>query len=64
MSEIAAAEQILQRWQRFEFGDPGFPTAREISQTGRRPGENIRDHTWIGARAMRGSDWEGVKWLR
>ncbi|MET7335946.1 GNAT family N-acetyltransferase [Nonomuraea sp. NPDC005650] len=64
VSEITAAEQLLQRWQRFEFGDPGFPTAREISQTGRRPGETIRDHTWIGARAMRGSDWEGVKWLR
>ncbi|MBN6057599.1 hypothetical protein JYK22_37095, partial [Nonomuraea sp. RK-328] len=44
VSEVAAAEQILQRWRRFEFGDPGFPTAREISQTGRRPGENLRDH--------------------
>lgn len=64
VSEIAAAEQLLQRWRRFSFGEPGFPTAREISQTGRRPGENIRDHTWIGLRAMRGSTWEGAKWLQ
>ncbi|GAA2305919.1 hypothetical protein GCM10010149_64690 [Nonomuraea roseoviolacea subsp. roseoviolacea] len=64
MSEIAAAEQILQRWRRFEFGDPAFPTAREISETRRRRRENLRDHAWIGARAMRDSSWEGAKWLR
>lgn len=64
VSEIAAARQILQRGQSYGFEEPEFPTAREISQTGRRPGENLRDHTWIGARAMRGSDWEGAKWLR
>ncbi|WP_433542067.1 hypothetical protein ACQP10_37915 (plasmid) [Streptosporangium sandarakinum] len=63
VSEIAAAEQIMQRWQRFEFGDPGFPTAREISQVGRRPGESIRERTWLGLRAMRGSSWDGVKKL-
>lgn len=64
VAELAAAEQIMERWGRFDFGNPGYPTARDISQTGRRPGENIRDHTWIGLRAMRGSSWDGVKKLK
>jgi hypothetical protein len=44
VAEIDAAGELLQRWERFNFGDPGFPTAREISQAGRPLGELPNQH--------------------
>ncbi|MEU4229531.1 hypothetical protein AB0F17_34985 [Nonomuraea sp. NPDC026600] len=59
--ELAAARALLDRADRHAFGEPGFPSAREISQVGRRPGQNFREQSWIGSRAMRGSGWNGIK---
>lgn len=62
-AELVAAREILDRAKSHYFGAPGYPTAYEVSQAGRLPGQSGRDATWIGKRAMLGSDWHGVKWL-
>jgi hypothetical protein len=60
-TEYEAALNLLERAE-VGFGHPSFPTAWEISQVGRVPGQG-RDNKWIGKRAMLGSSWHGVKWL-
>ncbi|TMR22050.1 hypothetical protein ETD86_12825 [Nonomuraea turkmeniaca] len=59
--ELTAAQVLLARASQHAFGEPGFPSAREISQVGRTPGQNWREQSWIGSRAMRGSAWNGIK---
>ncbi|MFY7069592.1 phage minor capsid protein [Nocardiopsis changdeensis] len=61
--EIAAAEALLDRFNDEPFGSDDYPTAYELSQCGRQPQHTGRDASWIGKRAMLGSDWQGVKWL-
>lgn len=56
--QIDVARRLLER-PHGKFGDPGFPTAYEISQLGRWPGAGKND-MWIGKLVMLGSDWEGV----
>lgn len=46
-----------------KLGSADFPTAYEVSQLGRIPGQDARDDMWPGKQAMLGSEWEGVKWL-
>jgi GNAT superfamily N-acetyltransferase len=54
---LAAAEALLDRLETTEFGSDDYPTAYEMSQLGRSPG----DTSWLGKRAMLGSDWYGVR---
>jgi uncharacterized protein DUF935 len=58
--QVAAAQSIIDRMGRARFGDPDFPTAYEVSQVGRLPGQGRTD-SWPGKDAMLGSTWSGVK---
>lgn len=58
-AQIAAGQEMLDR-MRLDFSDPRFPTAFEVSQAGRKPGQG-RDGYWPGKDAMLGSSWDGVK---
>lgn len=58
--QLAAAQDVLDRLDRIDFGDPGYPTAYEMSQVGRLPGQGRTD-PWPGKQAMLGSTWHGVK---
>ena len=60
-SEVDAANDILRRSEQHRFGDARYPTPMEVSQAGRRPGEQGPDATWIGKRALLGSEWSGEK---
>lgn len=61
-SEAAAARDILDRAQRFPWGDARFPEVVEIADIGRlEPGPPGRDH--LGRRVL-ASDWHGRKDLR
>jgi hypothetical protein len=57
-----AAAEVLQAAREHTFGSAEYPTPFEISQTGWN-GDRGADATWIGKRAMMGSDWQGIKWL-
>jgi hypothetical protein len=63
--DAAAVLNILDRATRFNFGDPEYPSAMEISQAGRMPHHRGRAATWPGKRAMIGlnKNWHGVLWL-
>ena len=56
----AAAESVIERITRLPVDDPDFPTAYEVSQVGRKPGQG-KDDSWPGKDAMLGSSWSGVK---
>lgn len=60
--QVLTAEAMLKRLDG-TFGSPGYPTAYEVSQTGRLPGQNKRNDVWPGRAAMLGSFWSGIKWL-
>lgn len=62
--QAQAAEAILEAARTREFGQPGYPTARQISQAGRLPDQSGKDAVWPGKAAMLGSDWHAVKYLR
>lgn len=57
--QIAAAEALLDRLN-LDHDDDRFPTAYEMSQVGRKPGQG-KDDKWPGKEAMLGSYWSGVK---
>lgn len=57
--QIAAAREMIDR-MRLPFDDPRFPTAYEVSETGRKPGQGRNDF-WPGKDAMLGSSWNGIK---
>lgn len=59
-SQINAAQDVIDRISSLRFGDPNFPTAYEVSQVGRKPGQGRVD-SWPGKNAMLGSYWSGVK---
>lgn len=46
-AQIAAAEELLTRASG-KPGDPGYPTAYEISQLGRRQGQRGKGEVWLG----------------
>lgn len=46
--QIAAAEALLSRVESGKPGDPGYPTAYEISQLGRRQGQRGKAALWLG----------------
>lgn len=56
----AAVADVLLRMDQVPFGSPGYPTAYEVSQAGRKPGQG-KDDPWPGKMAMLGSYWHGVK---
>lgn len=58
--QIRAARDVIDRIGRLRLEDPDFPTAYEVSQVGRKPGQG-KDHGWPGKDAMLGSSWSGVK---
>lgn len=47
-AQIAAAEELLTRLGSTQPGQPGYPTAYEVSQLGRRPGQRGKTATWLG----------------
>lgn len=47
-AQIAAAEALLARLDSTKPGEPGYPTAYEISQLGRRAGQRGRTALWLG----------------
>jgi phage portal protein BeeE len=47
-AQIAAAEALLARLESTSPGQPGYPTAYEISQLGRRSGQRGRTAVWFG----------------
>lgn len=47
-AQISAAEKLLERLARTEPGQPDYPTAYEISQLGRRPGQRGKTEVWLG----------------
>lgn len=55
----AAVDAIVARMA-LPFDDDRFPTAYEMSQVGRKPGQGKND-AWPGKNAMLGSTWSGVK---
>lgn len=60
MRQKDAAQDILNRAANNPFGRGDYPTPNDIARAGWN-GEHGRDATWIGKRAMLGSDWKGVK---
>jgi Acetyltransferase (GNAT) family. len=46
-AQIAAAEDLLRRYETLQPGQPGYPTAYEVSQLGRN-GRKGKSATWIG----------------
>jgi GNAT superfamily N-acetyltransferase len=47
-AQIAAAEALLARLESTSPGQPGYPTAYEISQLGRRRGQRGKTAVWFG----------------
>lgn len=58
-AQVRLAQDLLDRASRYQFGDPQYPTARELSQLGRRTGQS-RDDMWIGKAAMLDSYWSAT----
>lgn len=54
------AQQMIERMDSLEFGDPDYPTPYEISQLGRWEGAG-KDDWWAGKAVMMGSGWEAVR---
>ncbi|MFC4912582.1 hypothetical protein [Actinomadura gamaensis] len=59
---VEAADELMDRAEREPFGSDDYPTAFEISQLGRKPGQG-KDDMWLGKQAMMGSEWRGVRFL-
>jgi len=57
--QVNALQDLLDRTQRYRFGQPGFPTAYEFSQAGRWEGAGGRSDVWIGKALMLGTSWHG-----
>lgn len=55
-----AAAEVLERARRYRFGSDGYPTPYEVAAAGWN-GQHGKEATWIGKRAMLGSNWKGVK---
>jgi hypothetical protein len=47
-AQISAAEELLNRQATKNPGEPGYPTAYEVSQLGRRPNQHGKTATWLG----------------
>ena len=58
--EHAAGADILDRARRYPFDSPRYPRPIEVANAG-WDGQHGRDSTWLGKRALLGSDWKGVK---
>ncbi|WP_285555037.1 hypothetical protein [Actinoplanes regularis] len=58
--ESRDAEALHRRHARTRFGHADYPTPYELSQVG-RAGQEGAEGTWIGKRAMLGSDWRGER---
>lgn len=56
--QFADAAALLERAKGRKPGDPGYPTAYEVSQLGRWKGAG-RDDMWLGKEIMLGSKWFG-----
>jgi GNAT superfamily N-acetyltransferase len=54
------AQQMIERMESLEFGDPDYPTPYEVSQLGRWEGAG-KDDWWAGKAVMMGSGWEAVR---
>lgn len=61
--QLAAAEALLGRAEFSRWGEPGFPTAYELSQLGRRRGQRGPDAMWLGKFLMLHTPWDGIMWL-
>jgi hypothetical protein len=61
-AQVRAAQALLQRASQYQFGDPQYPRAYEISQLGRHAGQG-KDDIWIGKAAMLNSYWSAVLYL-
>lgn len=59
-AQIADLKSMIKRLRAGEFGSDQYPTAYEVSQAGRKPGQG-KDDRWPGKDAMLGSSWSGVK---
>ncbi len=46
--QVAAAEELLARLSTTKPGEPGYPTAYEVSQLGRAAGQRGKTATWLG----------------
>ena len=55
-----SAQEVLDRAAQHPFGQGDYPTPFEVAHAG-WDGHHGRDATWIGKRALLGSDWKGVK---
>lgn len=58
--QIAELKALMQRIDDYSFGQPGYPTARDFSQTGKWQGAGGRSDVWIGKALMLGMSWHGV----
>ncbi|MGW0432201.1 hypothetical protein ACWDV4_06605 [Micromonospora sp. NPDC003197] len=56
----AEGQQILDQAANNTFGSTNYPTPNEIARAGWN-GQTGRDASWVGKRALLGSDWKGVK---
>lgn len=54
------AVRLLDRAARHKFGSDEYPIPYEVAATGWN-GQHGREATWIGKRALLGTDWQGVK---
>ncbi|TDD88362.1 hypothetical protein [Actinomadura rubrisoli] len=59
---VEAAEELMNRAESVDFHSPDYPTAQEISQLGRLPGQG-KDDRWLGKDVMMGSQWRGIRYL-
>lgn len=56
-AQARAAQKMADRLDKEKFGSPTYPTAYEISQLGRQPGQG-KDDSWIGKDALLGKGHE------
>lgn len=59
IAQVTAARALLAR-RSSGFGTPGYPSAFELSQLGRRSGQRGKSAKWLGKGLMLGSGWSGV----
>lgn len=60
--QLAEADRAVGRAEHSEWGQAGFPSARELSRVGRR-GRAGTDAMWLGKFLMLHTAFEGVLWL-
>jgi hypothetical protein len=62
-AQLSLAESVIERAQRFQYGDAEYPSAYEISQLGRARGQGGKSAIWLGKYLMLNSAWDGVMLL-